>query len=146
MSIEALILGTLALLVGAAGLAIFLKLKPKKLKPDYYVDHWKQVQGFCRDKADWPKALEAADKLLDHALKRRRFKGGSMGERLVSAQRKFTNNNAVWFAHNLYKKITSAPQTRLKEDDVKYALIGFRQALRDLGAFEQPEASEETKS
>jgi hypothetical protein len=32
------------------------------------------------------------------------------------------------------KKVLADPDMRLREDDVKAALIGFRQALRDIGA------------
>lgn len=72
--------------------------------------------------------------MLDKALIKRRYKGKSMGERLVSAQRSLSNNDSVWFAHNLVKKILSDENLRLREADVKDALVGFRQALRDLGA------------
>lgn len=79
-------------------------------------------------------AIIEADKLLDLALTRRRFKGNSMGERLVSAQRTFSDNDGVWFAHNLSKKLLVDRSSKLKEIDVKDALVCFRQALRDLGA------------
>ena len=59
-----------------------------------------------------------------------------MGERLVDAQRVLTNNDAIWFAHNLAKKAVNDSTMKLKESDVKKSLVGFRQALRDLGALE----------
>ena len=107
---------------------------PKKLKTDKFTTQWQQVQAHCKDKLEWKLAISEADKLLDIALKRRKIKGKSMGERMVSAQRMFTNNDATWFAHNLSKKLIADPKIRLREADVKSALIGFRQALRDLGA------------
>jgi hypothetical protein len=115
------------------GLIVYSRL-PKKLKTDKYALKWKEIQGYCRDKAQWPTALEEADKMLDAALRRRKYKGKSMGERMVSAQRVITNNDAMWFAHNLHKKAAADPKLRLKEADVKAALIGFRQALKDVGA------------
>lgn len=131
-TIATVLVGLVAALFGV--LAIVLKI-PKKLKADYFVSQWKELQNFCKDKATWPKALADADKLLDRALKKRKFKGRSMGERLVAAQRTFTDNDAVWFAHNLAKKAHAGdPKFRLKESDVKDALVGFRQALRDIGA------------
>lgn len=132
-------LETLATIVGGltlgllAALIVALKI-PKKLKAEYFITQWKELQGYCKEKHLWPKALEDADKLLDRALKKRKFKGKTMGERMVSAQRTFTDNDAAWFAHNLHKKIKSDPEFKLKEADVKDALIGFRQALRDIGA------------
>lgn len=117
------------------GVLIFRRV-PKKLKSDVFITKWRDIQGYCKDKKEWPQALLEADALLDTALKRRKFKGKSMGERMVSAQRLFTNNDGVWFAHNLYKKVVADPSTRLKEADMKAALVGFRQALKDLGALQ----------
>lgn len=134
MNLE-LIAGIIAAIIvlGAVGFIIWVKV-PKSLKQEEFVKKWKELQGYCKDKSTWPQALEAADKLLDKALKKRKFKGESMGERMVSAQKSFTENDNVWFAHNLYKKAFADDAFRLKESDVKQALIGFRQALRDLGA------------
>jgi hypothetical protein len=72
---------------------------------------------------------------LDAALKKRRFKGKTMGERLVAAQNSISDNDLVWTAHNMAKRLAEVPDLKLKEKDVKLALIGFRQALKDLGAF-----------
>jgi hypothetical protein len=52
----------------------------------------------------------------------------------VRAQRLLSDNDGVWFGHKLRNKIESEPDTKLKEKDVKDALIGTRQALKDLGA------------
>lgn len=120
-----------------------IKKWPRRLKPGFYTNKWKALQKLCKEKATWPEALSEADKLLDKALKKRKFKGKSMGERLVSAQRSFSNNDAVWFAHNVCKKVLADPDIRLREDDVKAALVGFRQGLRDIGALP---ANKETKA
>jgi hypothetical protein len=111
-----------------------VKKVPRKLKEDKFNAKWQELQAFCKDKATWPDAILAADSLLDEALRKRRFKGKNMGERLVSAQRILTNNDDVWFGHKLCKKLQETPELKLKEIDVKEALIGFRQALKDLGA------------
>ena len=114
---------------------IIYRYSPRKLNQTDFLENWKKIQSFCRDKKTWPKALEEADELLKSALKKRRFKGKSMGEKMVSAQRFFTDNDSLWYAHNLYKKVTAIDsKKRLKESEVKDALVGFRQALRDLGA------------
>lgn len=110
---------------------------PKSVNPNRFANRWQELQSYCRDKTTWPQAILTADKLLDEVLKRRKFKGSSMGERMVSAQRYFTNNDDLWFAHNLCKKLKADAQMKLKEDDVKEALVGFRQGLRDLGALEK---------
>ncbi len=126
----------------------FLFRGPKKRirKPEKFIEKWKEVQLFCKDKDLWSKALIDADKLLDKALKKRKFKGKSMGERLVNAQRYITDNDDIWDAHNLVKKLIDAPdKVRLKENDVKEALISFREALKDLGALPKPETKEKSK-
>lgn len=121
---------------------VVIKRWPRKLKTDKFQGEWKDLQQFCRDKATWPEAIVEADRLLDKALKKRKFKGKSMGERIVSAQRKLSNNDQLWFAHNLAKKIIADPAIKLKETDVKTALVGFRQALRDLGALQSTETQQ----
>jgi hypothetical protein len=128
-------LGTALALV--IGVAVYLRL-PRKLKTARFVAQWKELQGHLTDKTSWPKALADADKMLNSALKARKFKGKSMGERMVSAQKVITNNDAMWFAHNLYKKVVAEPTIRLKEADVKTALIGYRNALKDIGALHMP--------
>lgn len=120
---------------------VFILLKfivrrvPKKhIKPQKFQLKWKELQAYCKDKATWPQALTAADQLLDKALIKRRIKGRNIGERLVSAQHQLTDNDAVWFGHKLCRKLQDDPNLKLKEKDVKDALVGIRQALRDLGA------------
>lgn len=136
MSPEMIVFLAVAGFVTLAVMVLVFRRVPKKLKTDTYSVNWQRVQTYCKDKKQWPQAIIEADALLDKALRRRKFKGKSMGERMVSAQRMFTNSDKLWFAHNLYKKIVAEPDARLKEADVKAALVGFRQALRDLGALE----------
>ncbi len=115
--------------------ALFLYKKlPKRLKKQNYVKKWRELQILCKDKSEWRHAVISADKLLDKAMKQRKIKGKSPGERLVSAQRRFNSNDDVWAAHNLYKKLMNNPDLQPKEVEIKKALTSFRQALRDLGA------------
>ncbi len=144
MSAEKLAVILVGVVVGLLALAVVLLRIPKKLKSELFTTQWKKLQAYCKEKATWPKALEQADKLLDKALKKRKFKGKTMGERLVSAGATFTDNDGVWFAHNLCKKVLAGdPKLKLKESDVRDALVGFRQALRDLGAL--PNETKEAK-
>jgi hypothetical protein len=80
-------------------------------------------------------AIIDADKLLDQALKKHRYKGKTMGERLVSAQRVIKDNDAVWYAHKLRNRLVHEPNVRIKKKEAQTALTGFRQGLKDLGAF-----------
>jgi hypothetical protein len=118
--------------VAVIGLALWRRRRP--LKTDRFQDKWKELQQLCRNKEDWPKALAAADSLLDEALRKKRLSGKTMGERMVKAQRLFTDNDGVWFSHKLRNKVDADPELKLKEDDVKSALVAIRQALKDLGA------------
>jgi len=109
-------------------------LIPKKVKKKKCVANWRDLQDFCKDKTTWPEAIYSADKLLEKILKKRKIKGKSMGEKLVSAQDLFSDNDSVWYAHNYFKKLITGPTMKLKETEVKKALIGYRQALMDVGA------------
>ena len=114
--------------------ALFLRRRPRKLNQEYFQQKWRDLQKLLPDKQKWSQAVCTADKLLDEALKRRRFAGKGEGERLVKAQHILTDNDSVWFGHKLRNKVESEPDTKLKEKDVKQALVGIRQALKDLGA------------
>ena len=106
----------------------------RKLKVKKFQEQWKELQKYCASKETWALAVVDADKLLDEALKKKGIKGKSMGERLVEAQRQLSDNDGVWFAHNLAKKLLEDSVSRLREADVQKSLVGVRQALRDLGA------------
>jgi hypothetical protein len=123
------------LIVSMLFVTAFLKRATRrKLNVSYYSMRWKDLQKLCSDKTTWPLAIIDADKLLDEALKQTRVKGKTMGERLVSAQHELSNNDAVWFGHKLRNKLVHEQYSGLKESDVKNALVGFRQALKDVGA------------
>ena len=114
--------------------------KPAQKNIDQFQKRWKELQKLCAHPEHWPDAIIAADKLLGDALKKLHFKGKSVGERLVSAQHSLTDNDGVWFGHKLCGKITSQDDIKamkLKERDVKDALMGIGQALNDIGAFKK---------
>jgi len=123
---------TLVVIVAVA--ILIFRSKRRRNYPAIVHEKWLDVQRLCSSKETWALAVINADKLLEDALKRTRFKGKSIGERLVAAQRKLSDNDGVWFAHNLSKKLIAETNSKLREADVKKALIGVRQALRDLGA------------
>ena len=129
------------ILIVATGVVVVLlalllvrRFKPRKLNTGRFQDKWRNMQKLCADKQTWRQAIIDADALLDDALKKRRFAGKSMGERLTKAQRLLTNNEAVWFGHKLRTKLEADPDIKPKESEVKQALLGIRQALKDLGA------------
>jgi hypothetical protein len=136
MSMVAIILaavGGLVLIIVIVIVALKVRRR-RNTRPQNFRTKWNELQKFCASRETWPLAVISADKLLDEALKRKRLRGKSMGERLVSAQRKLSNNDGVWYAHNLAKKLNdSTANVKLREGDVKKALVGVRQAMRDLG-------------
>ena len=129
--IIAIIGGGLAIL----GVITFLTRRPRKeLDRKYFQKKWRDLQKMCSNKETWPVAIIQADNLLDEALKKRHFKGKTMGERMVSAQRTFSSNDTLWYGHKLRNRLVHEVDVKLSEKDVKNALVGIRQALRDLGA------------
>jgi hypothetical protein len=126
-----IVIGVLVVIIGLVGL---LQKKPRKLNKARYMKKWQKLQLFLPNRATWPLAIIDADKLLDEALKRRRFKGKSTAERLVAAQHSLTDNDAVWYGHKLRNKLVHEQDLKLRKRDVRNALTGIRQALKDLKA------------
>ncbi len=122
------------LLVLVFGASLLVRRRTSGLNVEDFNTRWRELQKMCGDKTTWPLAIIDADKLLDDALRKSHIKGKTMGERLVSVQRSLSNNDSVWYAHKLRNKLVHEQYDKLKERDVKDALIGFRQALKDLGA------------
>lgn len=129
-----IMIAVLAIVAALGGCIVWLSKRPRRMKIRHFQEKWLELQKLCANKENWAQAILDADKLLGEALKKKRFAGKSMGERLMAAQRVLTDNEAVWFGHKLRNKLLEDPATKLKEKDVKEALIGFRQALKDLGA------------
>jgi len=132
----------IAYLLGLAifGIAIlylisrFGKFVPNKLNQTYFQERWAELLARVKTADGMILAVIDADKLLDEALKKKRFKGKTMGERLVAAQRQLTDNDSAWYAHKLRNRLVHEPNVRLKKREAQNALAGFRQALKDLGA------------
>ena len=112
----------------------FGKHKPKRLNQKYFGRKWLELLTRVKTPEGMILAVIDADKLLDDALKKRNFKGKTMGERLVAAQRELSNNDGVWFAHKLRNRLVHEPDVRLKQSEAKNALAGIRSGLHDLGA------------
>lgn len=133
-----IVLAVVAVVVlGGLGFLIWRWKRPPKLKQEYFKTEWQELQKLLRNKERWDVALIAADHLFDTALKKNRYRGASMGERMVKAQKRFTDNDGAWFAHKLRKEVESNPDFKLTEKDLKAALIAIRQALKDLGALQR---------
>ncbi len=125
-----------AILVCLMGFLVFRRYHVKKLNTEHYTERWRELQKHCKTRKTWPLAVIDADNLLNEVLKQLHFKGKTTGERLVAAQHKLSANEAVWFGHKLRNRIVHEDVRKLKKQDIVSALSGFRQALKDLGAFE----------
>ncbi len=126
------VIGTAAIIISVVTFLLISRRSSRKISSNF-AEKWLEIQRLCASRETWCLAVINADKLLEQALKKKHLKGKTMGERLVSAQRLFTNNDGVWYAHNLAKKLLDESKTSLREAEAKKSLVGVRQALRDLG-------------
>ncbi len=123
-----------------AGLILALvtitKHGPKRLNVDYYRTHWLTIeQQLSRDEpASCNLCVLNADKLLDQAMRESGLAGETMGDRLKSSGKRFSNINNVWSAHKMRNQIAHEPGFQLSYDDTRRALAAFKQALKDIGA------------
>lgn len=129
--IAIIVFGLIVLIV----LSRLMPVRRTKLNQEYFAQQWAQLLARVKTPEGMVLAVIDADKLLDEALKKHHFKGKTMGERLVSAQRNLSDNDAVWYAHKLRNRLVHEPNIRLKKKEAQAALAGFKQGLRDLGAF-----------
>lgn len=132
MSFEKLVMALTGVFVVLILAFLVIRFAPKRTRKSTFQSKWKEIYKYCAHKETWPTALLRADELLDRALKHRRHKGKNVGERLVAAQKVFSDNDGLWLAHKLAVKAKNQPKLRLKEKDVKKALTSFRQGLKDL--------------
>lgn len=129
------VVGGIFILVVASTATLMARRAQRTRQTERYRQRWQEAQKYCAKPDMWPMAVVEADKLLDDVLKSRGYKGKTMGERLVAAQRHLSDNDGVWFGHKLRNKIVHEEIQRLYKKDVQSGLKGLRQALQDLGVF-----------
>lgn len=123
-------LGLLALFAGYGA----TRMRSSSLNKDTFKKRWQEIQALLKTAEGQQLSIIEADKLLDDALKKLRFSGKTMGERLVSAQRNLSNPNNVWSAHKLRNRLVHETGLKVSQRQVRSALQAFRTALKDLGA------------
>jgi hypothetical protein len=126
-----------AIFFGLAVLVLVGRFKPRRqprLNQQYFQQQWGTLLARVKTPEGMILAIVDADKLLDEALKKRHFRGKTMGERLVAAQKAISDNDAAWYAHKLRNRLVHEPNVRLKKREAQTALAGFKQGLHDLGA------------
>src|SRR5690349_3060550 len=110
MMLGTIILTVVVVALIGVGLFIWRRRRPVELtSTEPFQEKWLELQKLLRDKARWGEAILAADTLLDEALKKKHLSGRSMGERLVKAQRLFSDNDSLWFAHKLRTQLDGDP-------------------------------------
>lgn len=109
-------------------------LYSRKLRPRKFRKKWGKIKAKLPRQTQWREALIEADKLLDNALKKKKYTGKTVGEKLVKAEKVFTDKDEVWFGHKLSRAAAEKPDMKLKKADMKRALIGLQKGLKDLGA------------
>jgi hypothetical protein len=94
---------------------------------------------FCRkswqkivSEKDLRHQIQDADKLLDHMLRKKGFKG-SLGEVLKRNASIFSDINGLWYAHKMRNKLAHELEYKVNSRDVNMALRSFKRALKDIG-------------
>lgn len=128
-----------AVLIAAVIGVVYLLIVGKTgsgLNVQKYQTRWLEIENSIdkSNNASWQLAIMNADKLLDQALRERRFKGQTMGERMKSAQKIWKNANHVWGAHKVRNQLAHEVNANISYDITLRSLSAFKQALKDLGA------------
>ncbi len=126
-----------AIIFGVAILIIIGRYSKRFVRPlnhKYFEDRWAELLALVKSPEGMILAVIDADKLLDEALRKKGYKGKTMGERLVAAQRDLSNNDNVWYAHKLRNRLVHEPNVKLKKNEARNALEGIKKGLKDLGA------------
>ncbi|QJU06766.1 hypothetical protein FBF30_02585 [Candidatus Saccharibacteria bacterium oral taxon 955] len=115
---------------------VFTRKSSPKLNIEKYQTKWLAVENSVsrNNSASWQLAIFNADKLVDLALKERRFSGQTMGERMKSAEKVWSNANHIWGAHKIRNRLAHETDVHLTYETTLRALTAFKQALKDLGA------------
>jgi hypothetical protein len=125
-----IILGVGCIVLFVGGLLV---LKIRRKPNSFFLKKWNNIQNLCLTKSEWYKAIIDADNLLDEVLRNRRYSGSTTGERMVSAQKVFTNNANLWISHNFRKKVQEKNITKFKKKEMVSIMQNYKQALIDLG-------------
>jgi hypothetical protein len=124
------------------GVLVFIAVSATKQRgtifnQEEYQTDFKQIENMLtrENELSHNAAIVNGDKLLDRALCEMGAPVKNMGERLKKVGKdKFTQLNAVWYAHKLRNQIAHEHGFSVNYNQAKHALSTYRQALKDLGA------------
>ena len=95
---------------------------------------WHEIQAMLKNgPSGLRSALFEADKLLDYVMQAKGFHGNTMGERLKSGGKRFSNLNDVWAAHKLRNQFAHSLDHDLVPSQVQKALRDIGKAISELG-------------
>ena len=132
----------IALAVGLLLLVVIGQSVPKKsarrgsrtgVDREFVARKWSEIEGMTSG-GSLRTAVSEADKLLDYALKQSGARGETMGERLKSSGRRFSNINAIWSAHKVRNALAHEADFDLVPAQAREAVAAFKRGLQDLGA------------
>lgn len=128
----------LIFILAAAVVVIFLmsyaSKKSRGLDKQYYSSRWLKIEEtFYLGDSGMRLAVIDGDKLVDHALRKSRVAGETMGERLKNVNY-LKNIDNLWAAHKLRNRLVHEPDTKPKKKDMRNALSAYRKTLKELGA------------
>ena len=129
----------IAILIFAVVGVIFLVFASKRaprLNVEKFRSRWLAIESSLdkENQASWQLAVLNADKLVDKALRDSHYKGGTMGERMKSAEKVWSNTNHIWGVHKIRNRLAHEPDAAISYDISRRALAAYKQALKDLGA------------
>lgn len=124
------------LLVAVTVFALISRARGNSLNVERYRSDWLKIErSLIKDnEASYHLCILNADKLLDRALRESGFKGKTMGERMKSANKTWSNANLVWTAHKLRNQIAHETNVQIQYDTARRALGAFKQGLKDVEA------------
>lgn len=91
---------------------------------------WKEI---IRQK-DMRHAIMDADKLLDHALYLKGYRG-NLGNKLKKSAPLFKSINKIWAAHKVRNNIAHQINFEVSKEDYRTAMLAFKEAFKDLKIF-----------
>ena len=95
---------------------------------------WHEIQAMLKNgPSGLRSALFEADKLLDYVMQAKGFHGNTMGERLKSGGKRFSNLNDVWVAHKLRNQFAHSLDHDLVPSQVQKAVRDLGKAISELG-------------
>lgn len=138
MDVTLVIFFAAVLIIGGALFAIIglTKQSGRALNQNDYRSRWLAIEQALKpgEVSSYHLAVLNADKLLDKALRERGVRGETMGERMKTAQSTWSNRDEVWTAHKLRNQVAHEPNVDVSYEAARRALIGFKRALKDIGA------------